>query len=110
MIQDLEQNIYNSLNEIQQNTGKQVKSLKEETHEFLKKNKGKHNQTGEGFEENCPESKIGNRNSEEITKRDNRGDGNPRKEIRNHRCKYHQQNTREKRESQVQKIPKRILK
>jgi prefoldin subunit 5 len=29
----------------------------------------------------------------------------PRKKIRSYRCKNHQQNTRDKRESQVQKIP-----
>jgi hypothetical protein len=34
-----------------------------------------------------------------ITKRDNSGDRNPRKEIRSHRCKNHQQNTRDRKEN-----------
>ena len=44
-------------------------------------------------------SKNGNRNNKEITKRDNFGDRNPRKEISSHRCKHHQQNTRDVREN-----------
>jgi hypothetical protein len=35
----------------------------------------------------------------EITKRDNPGNRKPRKEIRCHRCKHHQQNTRDRREN-----------
>jgi hypothetical protein len=35
----------------------------------------------------------------ENPKGDNSGDRNPRKEIRNHRCKHHQQNTRDGREN-----------
>jgi septal ring factor EnvC (AmiA/AmiB activator) len=34
-----------------------------------------------------------------IRKGDNPGDGKSRKEVRNNKCKHHQQNTREKRES-----------
>jgi hypothetical protein len=34
-----------------------------------------------------------------ITKGDNTGDIKPRKEIRSHRCKHHQQNTRDRREN-----------
>jgi hypothetical protein len=37
--------------------------------------------------------------NEEITKEDNSGDRKPRKEIRSHRCKHHQQNIRDKRET-----------
>jgi hypothetical protein len=40
-----------------------------------------------------------------ITMRDNPGVRKPRKKIRRHSCKYQQQNTRERKESQVQKIP-----
>ena len=54
---------------------------------------GKHNQTGDGIEQNHPKSKNGSRNNEESPKEDNSGDRNPRKEIRNHRCKHQQQNT-----------------
>ena len=43
--------------------------------------------------------KIGNRNNKEITKGDNPRDRKPRKEIRSHRCKHHQQNTRNGREN-----------
>jgi hypothetical protein len=42
--------------------------------------------------------KNGSKNNKEITKGDNSGDINPRKEIRSHRCKHHQQNTRDGRE------------
>jgi hypothetical protein len=35
----------------------------------------------------------------EITKVDNSGDRNPRKEIKNHRCEHQQQNTRDGREN-----------
>jgi hypothetical protein len=34
----------------------------------------------------------------EITKGDNPGNRKPRKEIRSHRCKHHQQNIRDRRE------------
>jgi hypothetical protein len=40
-----------------------------------------------------------NRNNKEITKRDNTGERKPRKETRSHRCKHHQQNTRDRREN-----------
>ena len=68
--------IYNSLKEIQENTGKQVGALKEETQKSLKE-----------FQENT------------ITKRDYPRDRKPKKEIRSHRCKHHQQNTRDGREN-----------
>jgi hypothetical protein len=45
----------------------------------------KHNQRGEGIEQNHPGPKNGNRKSKEITKEDNLGDIKPRKEIRSHR-------------------------
>ena len=34
-----------------------------------------------------------------MTKGDNPGDRKPRKEIRSHKCKHHQQNTRDRRET-----------
>jgi hypothetical protein len=59
---------------------------------------GKHNQTGEGNEQNRARSKNGNRSNKKNHKgRQPIGVGNSRKEIRSHRCKHHQQNTREKR-------------
>ena len=59
----------------------------------------KQNQTGEVNELNYPRSKNGNRNNKEITKEDNPGARKPRKEIRSHRCKRQQQNTRDRREN-----------
>jgi hypothetical protein len=59
----------------------------------------KHNQTGEVFEQNHTGSKNGARNNKEITKGENSEDKKPRKEIRSHRCKHHQQNTRHRREN-----------
>jgi len=47
----------------------------------------------------------GNRNNKESTKGDNPGYRKPTEETRSHRHKHQQQNTREKRESQGQKIP-----
>ena len=43
--------------------------------------------------------KNGNRNNKEITKVDNPGDRKPRKVIRRHRHKHHQQNTRDRGEN-----------
>ena len=52
MIEDFKKDINNSLKEIQENTGKQVEDLKEETQKSLKRITEKHNQTGEGIEQN----------------------------------------------------------
>ena len=43
--------------------------------------------------------KGGSRNNKENSKEDNSGNRNPRKEIRNHRCEHHQQNTTDGREN-----------
>jgi len=51
----------------------------------------------EGTEQNHPGSKNKNRNNKEIAKEASHGDRKPRKEIRNHRYKHHQQNTRDRR-------------
>ena len=82
--------------EMQKNTGKQLEDLKEDTKNPLV---GKHYQTVERIEPNHPGSKNRIRNNKEITKVDNSGDRNPRKEIRNHRCEHQQQNTRDRREN-----------
>jgi hypothetical protein len=74
------------------------KPLKEK-HKNSLKNYRRIQQTGEGIEQNHPGSKTVSRNNKEITRGDSSGDGNPRKEIRNHRCKHHQQNIRNGRES-----------
>ena len=65
LVEDFKKDINNSLKEIQENTAKQVELLKEET---LKGITGKHNQIGEGVEQNYPGSENGNRNNKEITK------------------------------------------
>lgn len=96
MIEDLKKDINNFLKETQDDTGEQVEALKEETQKSVT---GKHNETGEGIEQNDPGSKSGNRNSKEITKKENLGGRKPRKEIRRHRCKHHQGNTRDRREN-----------
>jgi hypothetical protein len=94
VIEDFKKDINNnSLKEIQENTGKQLKALKEE------RITGKHNKTDEGNEQNHPRSKNGNRNNKETTKGDNPGVRKPRKEIRSHRCKHHLQNTRDRRQN-----------
>jgi hypothetical protein len=60
---------------------------------------GKHNQTGEGTEQNHLGSKDVSTNNKEITKGENSGDRNTRKEIRSHICKHHQQNIRDGRKN-----------
>jgi hypothetical protein len=51
------------------------------------------------MDQNHPGSENGSRNNKEITQEDNSGDRNPRKEVRSCRCKYHQQNIRDRREN-----------
>jgi methyl-accepting chemotaxis protein len=94
----MQKDINSLLKEIQENTSKQVEALKEETQKSLKELQ-KNNQTGEVIEQNHPGSKNGSRDNKEITKGDNSGDRNPRREIRSNRCKHHQQNTRNTREN-----------
>jgi hypothetical protein len=89
MIEDIKKDINNSLKEIQENIGKQLEALKEETKISLEEVTGKHNQTGERKKQNHPGSKNGTRNNKEITKEDNPGIRKPRKEIRSHRYKHH---------------------
>ena len=52
MIEDFKKDINNSLKEIQENTGKQLEALKEETQNPLKNYRKA--QTGEGNEQNYP--------------------------------------------------------
>ena len=65
------------LKELEENTAKQVKELNK----------------------NIQDLKQEIETIKKITKGDNPGDRNPRKEIRSHRCKHHQQNTRDRREN-----------
>jgi hypothetical protein len=99
VIQDFKKDINNSLKEIQENTGKQLKALKEETQKSLKELQENTSQTDKENEQNHPGSKIGKKNNKEITKVDNPRVRKDRKEIRSHKCKHHQQNTRDRREN-----------
>jgi hypothetical protein len=64
----------------------------------------KHNQTGDGIEQDHPRSKNGSRNSKENPEGENSGDRNSRKEIRNHRCE-HQLREYKRWKKESQKIP-----
>jgi hypothetical protein len=99
LVEDFKKGINNRLKEIQENTAKQVETLKEEGQKSLKELQEKNKQIGDGIEKKHPRSKIGSRNHEENSKRDNCGDRNPRKENRSHRCEHQQQNTRDGREN-----------
>jgi hypothetical protein len=70
------------------NTG--IELVKEETQKNPLRSAGNHNETGKGNEQNHPGSKIGDRNTKDITKGRH---GKPRKKMRGHRCKHLQQNT-----------------
>ena len=73
---------------------RQTEALKEEINKTLKKNSGKHNKSDEGIEQKCLRPKNGDRKiKKKIT------NAKSRKEIRNYRCKHHQQNTQDKREN-----------
>jgi hypothetical protein len=85
--------------EIQENTGKQLEALKEETQKSRRVLKEKNYQTGERIKQNHPGSKNGSRNNKGITKGDNSVERNTWKEVRKHRCKHQQQNTRDGREN-----------
>jgi hypothetical protein len=98
MIEDFKKVINNFLKEIQENTGKQLESLKEERKKSLKELQ-KNTIKGERKEQNHPGSKNGTKNNKEITKGDNPGFRKPRKEIRSYRFKHHQQNARDRGEN-----------
>jgi hypothetical protein len=53
---------------------------------------------GERIEQCGPRPKSGSKNNKENRNGSNHGNGKPRKEVRNYRCKHHQQNTRDRRE------------
>jgi hypothetical protein len=93
IIESYKKEINNPLKEIQENTGKQVEALKEETSKSLKeiqentiKKKNKLHKVVQNL--------SGSRNNKENTNGGKPGYGKPRKEVRNYRCNYHQQNTK----------------
>jgi hypothetical protein len=73
MMEDYKKEINSSLKEIQENTSKQVKEL---------------NKTIQDLKMEV-----------EITMERHSGNRKPRKEVRSHRCKHNQQNTRDRREN-----------
>lgn len=102
MIEDLKQDINNYLKELLENTGKQVETKRKHINPSKKykgkkkkeRNTRKQNQIGEGIDQNHPGYKNENRN-----KRTQLHRWKSRKEIRSHRCKHCQQNTRDRREN-----------
>jgi hypothetical protein len=98
-MKDLKKNINNSLKEVQERAGKQVETIKEKKTKKSLKELEENKTTGEEIEQFHPGSKNGSRNNKEITKGDNSGEEKSRKTVRSHRCKHHQQNTRERGEN-----------
>ena len=86
MIEDFKKDINNFLKEIQEDTGKQVHAVTEETQKSLKDLK--ENTAKQGKELNKIFQNLKMESNKEITKGDNPGDRNPRKEIRWHRYKH----------------------
>jgi archaellum component FlaC len=94
VIEDFKKDINNSLKEIQENTGKQLKTLKELQENIIKQVK-EMNKTIQDLKKEIETIKRSQR--ETTLELENLGET-----IRSHRCKHHQQNTRDKR---MQKIP-----
>jgi hypothetical protein len=99
MIEDFKKDINSSLKEIHKKTGKQLEAIEEETQKSLKELQENTIRQVKKNEQNHPRFKNGNRNNKKITKGDNTRVRKPMKEIRSHRYKHHQQNTRDRREN-----------
>jgi hypothetical protein len=99
MIKNFKKDIKNSLKEIQENTGEQVEEFREETQKSLRELQENTTKQVKELNKTIQDLKNGNRNKKEITNRHNPGVRKPRKKIRRHRCKHHQQNTRDRREN-----------
>jgi hypothetical protein len=97
MVEDFKKDINNSLKKIQENTGKQLEALEEETQQSLKELQKNTVKQAKEMNKTFQYLKNGNRNNKEITKGDHPGVRNPRKDSRSHRCKHHQENTRDRR-------------
>ena len=63
VIEDFKKDINNSLNEIQENTGKQVEALKEETQKFLKELQENTIKQAKEMNKTIQDLKNGNRNN-----------------------------------------------
>ena len=74
MVEDIKKEFNNSLKEIQENTAKELQVLKEKQEnttkqvEVLIEKTGKHNQTGDGNEQNHTRPKNGSRHNKENPK------------------------------------------
>jgi hypothetical protein len=99
MIQVFKKDINNSLKEIQENTGKQGESLKEETQKFLKELQENTIKQVKEMNKTIQDLKTEVQKNKEMAKGDNPGVRKLGKEIRSHRCKHHQQNTGDRREN-----------
>ena len=99
MVEDIKKDFNNSLKEIQENTAKQLEDLKEEAQKSLKKLQENTTKQVKELNKTIQDLKNESINNKEITKGDNSVDRKPRKEIRNHRCKHQEQNTRDRREN-----------
>ena len=98
LVEDIKKGSNNSLEEIQENSAKEVEALKEETKHPLKCYR-KTQPNRWRIWTNHPRPKKGSRNNKEKPKWDSSGDRKPRKEIMNHRWEHKQQNTRDRREN-----------
>ena len=87
VLEEVKKVINNSLKVIQDNSRKQVEALKEKTQKSTKQVKELNKATQNLKMEIAT-----------IKKTDNTGDRKSRKQIRSHRCKHHQQNTRDQSE------------
>ena len=85
--------------EIQENTGKQLEALKEEKQKSLKELQENTTKQVKELNKTIQDRKMEVETIKKSQMGDNTGDRNLRKEIRNHRCKQKQQNTRDGREN-----------
>ena len=99
MKEDFKKDISNFFKEIQDDTAKEIEAFKEGTPKSFQNLQENITKNMEEFKNTIQDLKMEIEKNKEITKRDNPGDRKPRKEIRSHRCKPHQQNTRDGREN-----------
>ena len=97
MIEDFKKEKNNSLKEIQENTGNQVVALKEETQKYLKELQENTTKQVKELNKTIQDLKMEIETIKKKSKGNNPEDRKPRKVIRSHRCKHHQQNTRDRR-------------
>jgi hypothetical protein len=94
IMEDFKKDINNSLKEIQENKGKQVETLKEETQKFLNELQETTTKLVKELNKTIQDLKM-----EIETIKKSQKETTLEIEVRSHRCNYHQQNTRDKREN-----------